>query len=47
MDIIGDENKSSLVRSGDVIPTPNEIRKVLDDGDGPAKEDKAGRSSSS
>src|SRR5512136_92052 len=31
MDIIGEENKSSLVKSGDGIPTPKEIRKVLDD----------------
>src|SRR5258708_25139498 len=30
-DIIGEENKSSLVKSRDVIPTPKEIRKVLDD----------------
>ena len=31
MDIIGEENKSSLTKSGDNIPTPKEIRKVLDD----------------
>ena len=31
MDIIGEENKSSLTKSGDKIPTPKEIRKVLDD----------------
>src|SRR6266511_4053809 len=31
MDIIGEENKSSLVKSRNGIPTPNEIRKVLDD----------------
>ena len=31
MDIIGEENKSSLVESRDGIPTPKEIRKVLDD----------------
>ena len=31
MDIIGEENKSSLVKSPDGIPTPKEIRKVLDD----------------
>ena len=31
MDIIGEENKSSLVKSRDGIPTPKEIRKVLDD----------------
>src|SRR6478672_3176064 len=31
MDIIGEENKSSLAKSGDKIPTPKEIRKVLDD----------------
>ena len=30
MDIIGEENKSSLVKSRDGIPTPKEIRKVLD-----------------
>ena len=30
-DIIGEENKSSLVKSRDGIPTPREIRKVLDD----------------
>jgi ATP-dependent Clp protease ATP-binding subunit ClpX len=31
MDIIGEENKSSLVKSRDGIPTPKEIRKVLED----------------
>jgi ATP-dependent Clp protease ATP-binding subunit ClpX len=31
MDIIGEENKSSLVKSRDGIPPPKEIRKVLDD----------------
>src|SRR5258708_34304325 len=31
MDIIRDENKSSLTKSQDGIPTPKEIRKVLDD----------------
>src|SRR5262249_49227394 len=31
MDIIDEENKSSLVKSRDGIPTPKEIRKVLDD----------------
>ena len=31
MDIIGDENKSSLTKSGDDIPTPKAIRKALDD----------------
>src|SRR4051812_45303758 len=31
MDIIREENKSSLVESRDGIPTPKEIRKVLDD----------------
>src|SRR6266705_6673853 len=31
MDIIGEENKSSLVPSRDGIPTPREICKVLDD----------------
>src|SRR5438094_3655393 len=31
MDIIGEENKSSLAKSRDGIPTPKEIRKVLDD----------------
>src|SRR4030088_2384824 len=31
MDIIGEENKSSLVKSRDGIPTPKEICKVLDD----------------
>ncbi|SDU16371.1 ATP-dependent Clp protease ATP-binding subunit ClpX [Stappia sp. ES.058] len=40
MDIIREENKSSLVKSRDGIPTPQEIRSVLDDyviGQGPAK----------
>jgi ATP-dependent Clp protease ATP-binding subunit ClpX len=31
MDIIGEENKSLLTKSSDSIPTPKEIRKVLDD----------------
>jgi len=31
MDILGEENKSSLVKSRDGIPTPKQIRKVLDD----------------
>src|SRR6195256_470959 len=31
MDIISEENKSSLVKSRDGIPTPKELRKVLDD----------------
>src|SRR5260370_1013227 len=31
MDIIREENKSSLVKSRDGIPTPKEIREVLDD----------------
>src|SRR5260370_16937594 len=31
MDIIHEENKSSLAKSRDGIPTPKEIRKVLDD----------------
>ena len=30
-DIISEETKSSLVKSRDGIPTPKEIRKVLDD----------------
>src|SRR5260370_7237584 len=30
-DIIHEENKSSLVKSRDGIPTPKDIRKVLDD----------------
>jgi len=40
MDIIREENKSSLVKSRDGIPTPQEIRNVLDDyviGQGSAK----------
>jgi ATP-dependent Clp protease ATP-binding subunit ClpX len=40
MDIIGEEKKSSLVKSRDGIPRPQEIRKVLDDyviGQGHAK----------
>ncbi len=31
LDIIGEENKSSLTKSGDDIPTPQAIRKALDD----------------
>ena len=31
MDIIREENKSSLVKSKDGVPSPQEIRKVLDD----------------
>jgi ATP-dependent Clp protease ATP-binding subunit ClpX len=31
MDIIGEENKSSLTKSRDGVPTPKEIRKNLDD----------------
>jgi ATP-dependent Clp protease ATP-binding subunit ClpX len=31
MDIIREENKSSLVKTKDGVPTPHEIRKVLDD----------------
>src|ERR1700686_58076 len=31
MDTIGEENKSLLTKSGDKIPTPKEIGKVLDD----------------
>jgi ATP-dependent Clp protease ATP-binding subunit ClpX len=31
MDIIREENKLSLTKSSDGIPTPKEIRKVLDD----------------
>jgi ATP-dependent Clp protease ATP-binding subunit ClpX len=31
MDIIGEDNKSSLVKSREGIPTPKELRKVLDD----------------
>jgi hypothetical protein len=31
MDIMDEENKSSLVKARDGIPTPKEIRKVLDD----------------
>src|SRR5438477_11272526 len=30
-DIIREENQTSLTKSGDGIPTPKEIRKVLDD----------------
>src|SRR4029077_12713473 len=30
-DIISEENKSSLVKSREGIPTPKEIRKILDD----------------
>ena len=40
MDIISEENKSSLMKSPDGIPSPQEIRKVLDDyviGQGHAK----------
>jgi ATP-dependent Clp protease ATP-binding subunit ClpX len=33
-DIIQEETKSSLAKSRDGIPTPKEIRKVLDDQDG-------------
>ena len=33
LDIIGEENKSSLTKSGDDIPTPKAIRKALDDYD--------------
>ena len=31
MDIIGEENKSSLVKARDGVSTPKEIRKILDD----------------
>ena len=31
MDIIREEDKSQLVRTGDGVPTPSEIRAVLDD----------------
>src|SRR5271154_7046022 len=31
LDILGEENKSLLGKSGDNVPTPKEIRKVLDD----------------
>ncbi|MGO9400344.1 MAG: ATP-dependent Clp protease ATP-binding subunit ClpX, partial [Xanthobacteraceae bacterium] len=31
LDIIGEENKSLLTKSGDNIPTPKEIRKILDE----------------
>src|SRR6185369_15702759 len=31
MDIIREENKTSLAKSKDGVPTPHEIRKVLDD----------------
>jgi ATP-dependent Clp protease ATP-binding subunit ClpX len=31
IDIIGEENKSSLANSRDGVPTPKEIRKILDD----------------
>ena len=31
MDIIREENKTSLTKSKDGVPTPKEIRKVLDD----------------
>jgi len=31
MDIIREEDKTQLVRSGEGVPTPNEIKKVLDD----------------
>ena len=31
MDIVGEEKKSSRAKSQDDIPTPKEIRKVLDD----------------
>lgn len=40
MDIIREESKSSLVKSGDGVPTPEQIHKVLDDyviGQGQAK----------
>ena len=44
MDIIGEENKSSLVKSRDGIPTPKEIRKVLDDYVIPARRSGSGGS---
>jgi ATP-dependent Clp protease ATP-binding subunit ClpX len=31
LDIVGEENKSLLRKSGDSVPTPKEIRKILDD----------------
>ena len=31
MDIIREEDKSQLVRTGEGVPTPSEIRAVLDD----------------
>jgi ATP-dependent Clp protease ATP-binding subunit ClpX len=31
MDIIREEDKSSIVRSGEGVPTPSEIKKILDD----------------
>ncbi len=31
LDIIGEENNSLLRKSGDNVPTPKEIRKILDD----------------
>src|SRR3546814_13845822 len=31
MDIIREEHKSTLVKSRDGVPTPSEIRKILDD----------------
>ena len=31
LDIVGEENRSSLTKSGSDIPTPKEIRKALDD----------------
>ena len=31
LDIIGEENKSLMRKSGDNVPTPKEIRKILDD----------------
>jgi ATP-dependent Clp protease ATP-binding subunit ClpX len=31
MDIVGEEKKSSLMKSQDGVPMPKEIRKVLDD----------------
>jgi ATP-dependent Clp protease ATP-binding subunit ClpX len=47
MDIVSEENKSSLVKSRDGIPAPKEIRKVLDDyviGQGSRQEGALGRS---